>query len=43
MMLNQKFRYVIAGKPEVYYPAACRDFIIFEDEHEAAKHATPGI
>ena len=42
-LLNQALRYTIANKPEVYCSAACRDFVFFEDRHEAAKHATPGI
>ena len=42
-LLNQALRYTIVNKPEVYCSAACRDFVFFEDRHEAAKHATPGI
>ena len=42
-LLSQTLRYTIANKPEVYCSAACRDFVFFEDRHEAAKHATPGI
>jgi hypothetical protein len=43
--LNQSFRYTIAGSPEVYCSAECRDRVFFGDayrrrtprQHEAAK------
>jgi Fe-S-cluster-containing dehydrogenase component len=41
-LLNQGFRYTIAGKPEVYCSAACRDLAFFGDRQEAKKHTTPG-
>ena len=41
-LLNQTIRYTIAGKPEVYCSAACRDSTFFGDRQEAKKHATPG-
>jgi hypothetical protein len=41
-LLNQTFRYTIAGKPEVYCSAACRDSAFFGDRGEGKKHATPG-
>ena len=42
-LLNQTFRYSISGRPEVYCSAACRDLVFFGDQHEAAKHASPGV
>ncbi len=41
-LLNQTFRYTIAGKPEVYCSAGCRDFAFFGDTREAKKRSTPG-
>jgi hypothetical protein len=41
-LLNQTFRYTIAGKPEVYCSAVCRDRVYFGDRREARKHSTPG-
>jgi hypothetical protein len=41
-LLNQTFRYTIAGKPEAYCSAACRDLAFFGDHREARKHSTPG-
>jgi hypothetical protein len=41
-LLNQTFRYTIAGKPEVYCSAACRDLVFFEDRREVKRQATPG-
>lgn len=41
-LLNQTFRYTIAGKPEAYCSAACRDLVFFRDRREARKHCTPG-
>jgi hypothetical protein len=41
-LLNQTCRYTIAGKPEVYCSAGCRDSAFFENHQEAKKHATPG-
>jgi uncharacterized protein YecE (DUF72 family) len=35
MLLNQTFRYTIAGKSEVYCSAACRDLTFFADPREA--------
>jgi hypothetical protein len=40
--LNQALRYTIAGRPEVYCSAPCRDNAFFGDRHEAKKRATPG-
>lgn len=41
-LLNQTFRHTIAGKPQVYCSAACRDLVFFGDRREARKHSTPG-
>jgi hypothetical protein len=41
-LLNQTLRYTIAGKPEVYCSAACRDLTFFGDRLEAKKRSTPG-
>jgi len=41
-LLNQTFRYTIAGKPQVYCSAVCRDLTFFGDPQEAKKHSTPG-
>jgi hypothetical protein len=41
-LLNQTIRYTIAGKPEVYCSAGCRDLAFFRDHREARKHSTPG-
>ena len=41
-LLNQTFRHTIAGKPEVYCSAACRDLLFFGNCKEATKRATPG-
>ena|SRR5580658_4789119 len=40
--LNQTFRYTIAGRPEVFCSALCRDTAFFADRGEARKHSTPG-
>jgi Fe-S-cluster-containing dehydrogenase component len=41
-LLNQTVRYTIAGKPEVYCSAACRDLAFFGDTREVKKRSTPG-
>jgi hypothetical protein len=41
-LLNQTIRYTIAGKPEIYCSAGCRDLAFFRDHREAKKHSTPG-
>jgi hypothetical protein len=41
-LLNQTFRYTIAGKPEVYCSAGCRDLTFFRDTREAKKRSTSG-
>jgi hypothetical protein len=41
-LLNQTFRYTMAGKPEAYCSAACRDLVFFGDRREARKRSTPG-
>lgn len=41
-LLNQNFRYTIAGKPGAYYSAVCRDLVFFGDSRKARKHSTPG-
>jgi len=41
-LLNQTVRYTIAGKPEVYCSARCRDLVFFGDSREAKKRSTPG-
>jgi hypothetical protein len=41
-LLNQTIRYTIAGKPEVFCSAICRDLAFFRDHREAKKHSTPG-
>jgi hypothetical protein len=41
-LLNQTFRYTIAGKSEVYCSAGCRDLSFFGDAREAKKRSTPG-
>jgi hypothetical protein len=41
-LLNQAVRYTIAGKPEVYCSAGCRDLTFFGDTGEAKKRSTPG-
>jgi hypothetical protein len=41
-LLNQTLRYTVAGKPEVYCLAACRDLVLFGDPREAKKHCAPG-
>lgn len=40
--LDQSFGYTIAGEPEVYCSAACRDLAFFGDYHEAKERSTPG-
>ena len=40
--LNQTFRYTIAGRPETFCSALCRDHAFFGDRYEAQKHSTPG-
>lgn len=40
-LLNQTFRYTIAGKPEVYCSAGCRDLAFFRDTREVKKRSTP--
>lgn len=42
-LLNQTLRHTIAGKPEAYCSAACRDLVFFGDRREARKHSTPGM
>ena len=42
-LLNQSFRYTIAGKPDVYCSAICRDLVFFGDRGEARKRATPKV
>jgi hypothetical protein len=39
---NQSFRYTIAGKPQVYCSAGCRDLVFFDDPREAKRHSRPG-
>jgi hypothetical protein len=41
-LLNQTFRYTIAGKPEVYCSAGCCDLRFFGNAQEAKKRSTPG-
>ena|GEM_PF-868083 len=41
-LLNRTLRHTIAGKPEVYCSAACRDSAFFRDRSEAEKHARQG-
>jgi|SRR5579864_4400089 len=41
-LLNQAVRYTIAGKPEVYCSAACREVAFFANRLEAKKHSSPG-
>jgi hypothetical protein len=41
-LLNQTFRYTIAGRREVYCSTVCRDTALFSDRHEVKKRATPG-
>lgn len=41
-VLNQTFRYAIAGKPEVYCSAVCRDSVFFGSVEKAVKHSRPG-
>ena len=41
-LLNQAIRYTIAGKPQVYCSAACRDSAFFGDRYQARKHSSPG-
>jgi hypothetical protein len=41
-LLNQTFRYTIAGKPGVYCSATCRDLTFFGDPQEVKKRSTPG-
>jgi hypothetical protein len=41
-LLNQTFRYTIAGRREVYCSPICRDNAFFGDRHEVMKRATPG-
>ena len=38
-LLNQTFRYMIAGKPEVYCSAVCRDWVYFGDRYETRTQA----
>jgi hypothetical protein len=42
MVLNQSFRFTIAGRPEVYCSATCRDLTFFGDPREVKKRSTPG-
>ena len=41
-LLNQTFRYTIAGKAEAYCSSGCRDLAFFQDPYEATKRCTPG-
>ncbi len=41
-LLNQTVHYMIAGRPELYCSATCRDTAFFTDRNEAKKRATPG-
>lgn len=41
-VLNQTFRYTIAGRPETFCSALCRDKTFFADTREAQKRSTPG-
>jgi len=41
-LLNLTVCYTIAGRPEVYCSSICRDTTLFNDLHQAKKHATPG-
>jgi Fe-S-cluster-containing dehydrogenase component len=40
-LLNQTLRYTVAGNPEVYCSAVCRDLMFFGDRREARKHSNP--
>ena len=40
-LLNQTFRYTMAGKPEAYCSAACRDLVFFGNRREVRKRSTP--
>ncbi len=40
-LLNQTVHYAIAGRPEVYCSAGCRDLAFFGDTPEAKKRSTP--
>ena len=41
-LLNQTSRYTIAGKPEVYCSAGCRDLVFLGNPREAQKRSMPG-
>ena len=41
-ILNQSVTYTIAGKPEVYCSAKCRNRVFFENQLERKKRASPG-
>jgi Fe-S-cluster-containing dehydrogenase component len=41
-LLNQTFRYTIAGNPEVYCSAGCRDLAFFGDTREVKRRSAPG-
>jgi len=41
-LLNQTIHYTIAGRPQVYCSALCRDTAFFGNRHEAEKLARPG-
>jgi hypothetical protein len=42
-LLNQTLIHTIEGEPEVSCFTICRDFVLFEDWHGVAKHASPGV
>jgi hypothetical protein len=41
-VLNQSWRYTVAGRPEVFCSALCRDTRFFSEARAARKYATPG-
>ena len=41
-LLNQTFRYTIAGRSQAFCSAMCRDSAVYVDRREARKHSTPG-
>lgn len=41
-VLNQAFRYTIAGRPEIYCSGLCRDAAFFGNRREAEQLARPG-
>lgn len=41
-LLNQSFRFTIAGRPEMFCCAVCRDSAYFGNPEAAKRHAAPG-